>query len=73
MRFVIFIQGLENIETFSSRPRPRPRPFFMSSRHLGTKTKVSRLHPCFIYRYREHELSSTNMLAVNYQILKMEK
>jgi len=56
---IIIHQGLENIETFSSRPRlffktkiktktfmsrPRPRPFFMSSRHLETKTKVSILH-----------------------------
>ena len=29
-------------KTFVSRPRPRP--FFMSSRRLETKTKVSRLH-----------------------------
>ena len=67
---IIIHQGLENIETFSSRPRPRlflqdqdqdqdfysfyffsrpkprPRPFFMSSRRLETKTKVSRLHLC---------------------------
>jgi len=51
MRFVIFIihQGLENIKTFSSIPRPRPRPFFMSSRRLETKTKVSTLHPWFAF------------------------
>ena len=33
---IIIHQGLENVETFSSRPRPRPRPrpFFMSSLHF---------------------------------------
>jgi len=36
------------IKTFISRPRPRPTPFFMSSRRLETKTKVSRLHLCFV-------------------------
>jgi len=41
--YIIMHQSLENIETFSSRLRPRP--FFMSSRRLVTKTKVSRLHP----------------------------
>jgi len=39
---IIIHQGLENVETFSSRPRPRP--LFMSSRRLETKTKDSRLH-----------------------------
>ena len=60
MRFVIFIihQGLENIETFFVKTktktfssRPRPKPYFVSSRHLETKTKVSRLHPCLQHKH----------------------
>jgi len=38
-----FIKTKTKTKTFISRPRPRP--FFMSSRSLETKTKVSRLHP----------------------------
>jgi len=39
-----FFKTKTKTNTFISRPRPRPRPFFMSSRRLETKTKVSRLH-----------------------------
>jgi len=61
---IIIHQGLENIETFSSRRRPglflqdqdedqhfisRPRPFLMSSRRL--ETKVLKLHPCKLVTY----------------------
>jgi len=50
---IIIHEGLENVETFSSRPRPRPRPFFMSSRRLETKTMVSRLHLCALAKQKQ--------------------
>jgi len=69
MRFVIFIihQGLENIETFSSRPRPKPRLFLQDQDqdqdfYFKTKTKTKTIfHVLEAPRDQDQGLETTSL------------
>jgi len=70
MRFVTFIihQGLENIETFLSRPRPRPRLFLQDQDqdqdyYFKTKTKTkTTFHVLEVPRDQDQGLKTTSLI-----------
>ena len=75
---IIIHQGLENVETFSSRPRPRPRLFLQDQDqdqdfYFKTKTKTKTIfHVLEAPRDQDQGLETTS-LPICYRHLKLER
>jgi len=64
---IIIHQGLEKVETFSSRPRPRPRLFLQDQHfYFKTKTKTKTIfHVLEAPRDQDQGLETTSQVKSN--------